>query len=674
MDAFGPDLLSTEPGESVQESEKDLRVDNEGVEDVIQKYKAVVPEIGRRFISEQMKNDSMESGSPKDDFLADHKHFMSEIGELNFKVPTLGGSPLNIYQLFVEVMDQGGLNNVIETRAFKIVTRKLVLPRSCTSAAYMLRQSYEKILYQYEQHFVFGRDPQRAKLLLMEKKKLIEAENQVKQEATRANEQQVDPGLVAQPSASEAAKEPSVALGRERPKRKAAETAVTAVAASVSIDTFGVNPSPQMPRRRGRPPSAEKLAARAAAAAAQEAAAAQAAAAAAAASGSIPNGGYAHGGAEGRDLYGANIEPPPQVVFNYDNPQEREKLVLSMAGDVREQVAWGLGALNSLSCDNRRNLLVRDFPGLIDALLLTLQRYWRDMERLRKQGLHPGIDARIKSGLRIMAAASATGRDTSKEPESWREDPTLLQYDNDLFNSRDPVSVETEERALLASNVLRNLSFIEKNGALFAESVNLHEMVGRLILCPKVALEIKDNLTDLWINSASHMNVSEGYPAEKVLVTAVSCLDPFLPGQEYFVSRFAKGADILARLATNIDRNEGAITACFDVLLPRLIDVLGGQQRRVAAAALSAVCNVSMFDWPARGKLARTPRGIDRLVALLQDEELGARAALTLQNLAEAPNNRSVLTRYERDLVELAVVPGPAAETIASVLYEFTAE
>uniref|UniRef100_A0A7S3ELY9 ARID domain-containing protein n=1 Tax=Rhodosorus marinus TaxID=101924 RepID=A0A7S3ELY9_9RHOD len=356
MDAFGPDLLSTEPGETVQESEKDLRVDNEGMEDAIQKYKAVVPEIGRRFISEQMKNGSMGSGSPKDDFLADHKHFMTEIGELNFKVPTLGGSPLNIYQLFVEVMDQGGLNNVIETRAFKIVTRKLVLPRSCTSAAYMLRQSYEKILYQYEQHFVFGRDAQRTKLLLMEKKKLIEAENQLKQEASRANEQQVDPGLGAQPSASEAAKEPSVTSGRERPKRKAAETAVTAVAASVSIDTFGVNPSPNMPRRRGRPPSAEKLAARAAAAAAQ-----------AAASGAVPNGGYAHGGAEGRNLYCANIEPPPQAVFNYDNPQDREKLVLSIAGDVREQVAWGLGAANALSCDNRRNLLVRDFPGLVDG-------------------------------------------------------------------------------------------------------------------------------------------------------------------------------------------------------------------------------------------------------------------------------------------------------------------
>ncbi|GAB0495244.1 hypothetical protein MMPV_006543 [Pyropia vietnamensis] len=90
-------------------------------------------------------------------FLADHAAFMLERGHASFKVPVVGGGPLNIYRLFVEVCKLGGVENVLNKRAFRVVAGELDLPRTCTSAAFVLRNAHESLLYAYEQQLVFGR-------------------------------------------------------------------------------------------------------------------------------------------------------------------------------------------------------------------------------------------------------------------------------------------------------------------------------------------------------------------------------------------------------------------------------------------------------------------------------------------------------------------------------------
>lgn len=293
---------------------------------------------------------------------------------------------------------------------------------------------------------------------------------------------------------------------------------------------------------------------------------------------------------------------------------------------------------------------------------------------MRESGLHPDEEARWRSGPRMSVVSGVDVEGTPNGAGAWRMEATLQFYGGDLFNALDPVVIDLEERAAVASNILRNLSFIEKNCSHIGECSSLHEIASRMILSPRIALEMRENLLDMWLNAASHFCVAENAAAEKVLPSLISALDPFLPGADTFLSRFSKSAEILSKLAANVDRNEAAITASFDVLLPRLVDMLGGKERRYVAAGVAALCNISAFDWPARGKVARTPRCIGRLIAMLKDPELAPRAALTLHNLAEAPNNRGVLMSFERELVEKAMEPGPAADTVASLLYEFTAD
>lgn len=80
----------------------------------------------------------------------------------DIKVPIIGGGPLNMFKLQQEVLLLGGLQNVVEKRAFRIVAQQLELPSTCTSAAYVLKGTYERFLYHYEQLLVFGNWPANA--------------------------------------------------------------------------------------------------------------------------------------------------------------------------------------------------------------------------------------------------------------------------------------------------------------------------------------------------------------------------------------------------------------------------------------------------------------------------------------------------------------------------------
>jgi hypothetical protein len=195
-------------------------------------------------------------------------------------------------------------------------------------------------------------------------------------------------------------------------------------------------------------------------------------------------------------------------------------------------------------------------------------------------------------------------------------------------------------------------------------------MTAELLMTFQVAATIRIGIMDMWVNIAPYLNVSADAAGGVVLETCIQLLDPFLTGADY--SRFANAGEVLARLAASPERNEAAMVDRFGDLLPRLIDMLGGRDRRYVNAGLAALCNCSAFDWPARGRIARTPRAISRLISMLSDGELAPRAALTLLNLAEAPSNRVVMLVYEKQLVSHAMQLSPASDTIASVLFDLS--
>ncbi|MCH98791.1 high mobility group B protein 10-like [Trifolium medium] len=68
-------------------------------------------------------------------------------------VPTIGGKPLDLHHLFVEVTSRGGIEKVIVDRKWKEVVMSFKFRETITSASFMVRKYYLSLLYHFEQAY-----------------------------------------------------------------------------------------------------------------------------------------------------------------------------------------------------------------------------------------------------------------------------------------------------------------------------------------------------------------------------------------------------------------------------------------------------------------------------------------------------------------------------------------
>ena len=623
-------------------------------EAVLQRYLQAANEIGARLIATPAGTPI--SGDRRKDFFEDHARYMASLGKGDYKIRTIGGNKLDLFTLYHSVLVRGGVQSVISTRTFRLVGKALNLPKSCTSAAYILRVDYEKLLYAYEQKHVWGRDEkdmptlhstERVKTNAVQVTPMIGRPVQRTRIATAAVGMPQHGAAQAGTGGGGGAGPGGAGAGvSARPKRQAALAASSAVAAAAASDDDDED-EPRM-ELRARTAGIEM------------------------------NALTQHQEAIVAEEVNANA---PHAVFNPNTPGDRERILQSLWSANSEDVAFALGTFNVLSYDPRNNFQARHFPGLLDALCAIMQRHLEDVEKRRRFGMGPS-----EFGPKVASMSAMDIRDGGVGNNVLDEEERLggsggggggggkvssLQKYGDMFNCVDNIAVDREQCAVVAVNILRNMSFDEPNAMQLARSQVVMDLAAVLLENVNVPGNLRDGLIDMWINVSSYLHVAEGQPGHPVLMTCVKLLNPFMEGGEQ-LSRFTNCGEILARLAASPERNEGAFVQIFGELLPRLVDMIGGKDRRYINAGLAALCNCSAFDWPARSRIARVPRCMPRLVNMLTDPELAPRAALTLLNLAEAPSNRSVILAYEKQLVEQAIKVSPASDTVASILFDLS--
>lgn len=605
-------------------------------ESVVSRYQECSREVGIRLIS--TPPETPKTGNPKDDFVADHLRFMKELNT-EFKIRTIGGSKLDLFTLYKSVLERGGVQNVISSRTFRLVAKALNLPKSCTSAAYILRSDYERLLYAYEQNHVWGRDPSQLPILHATEKVRGPAAT-----TSAPSRSAPRPRVAANstPTPAHLQMTPTTIAGSARPKRQAAlaaSNAVAAAAAGLDDDDDASPPnSPRRTRTAGLDESALTLR--------QEAMAEE------------------------------ETNTAAHAVYIHGTPAERERVTQALWSAEHDDVAFALGTLNALSYDPRNTFVLRQFPGILEALCEIMTRHLEDVNMSRKWGAPLSEELTDANAPRVsfMSAANildaGTGATSSGVQHRFgdaNKGSSLQQYGS-LFNLVDSIAVDREQCAVVAVNVLRNASFDDRNALFLATSNSVLDLSAEMLLNMRVPANLRDGLIDVWINVSPYLNVSKGYPGHIVLKTCIKMLDFHLEGADF--NRFTNCGEILARLAASPERNEEAFVAQFNELLPRLVDLISGKDRRFVNAGLAAICNCSSFDWPARSRIARERRCMPRLVNMLADHEHAPRAALTILNLAEAPSNRTIILAYEKQLVEQAIKVSPASETVASILFD----
>lgn len=100
------------------------------------------------------------------EFLDKLFNFMQKKGTPITRVPIMAKQPLDLYKLFMLVVERGGLVEVIKKKAWRNVAKELNLPASITSAAFTMRSQYVKYLYPYECEMVKLSDPQELQMAI----------------------------------------------------------------------------------------------------------------------------------------------------------------------------------------------------------------------------------------------------------------------------------------------------------------------------------------------------------------------------------------------------------------------------------------------------------------------------------------------------------------------------
>lgn len=125
-------------------------------------YSVAATQLGVKMVSRSMRAagpDAVAALTRPEAFTRDLQEFLSEISAPAYKAPVIGGGLLDLFQLVLEVLRLGGVENVVASRAFRIVGQQLELPMTCTSAAYVLKNAYNRLLYYYERMLVLDEYP-----------------------------------------------------------------------------------------------------------------------------------------------------------------------------------------------------------------------------------------------------------------------------------------------------------------------------------------------------------------------------------------------------------------------------------------------------------------------------------------------------------------------------------
>ncbi|TPX66839.1 hypothetical protein SpCBS45565_g04167 [Spizellomyces sp. 'palustris'] len=94
----------------------------------------------------------------------EYEQFMKQLEDFNRaqgvslqREPVLGGKRLDLYRIYRWVVEAGGYEQVTAARGWKKVTDPFNLPATCTNAAYVVKNLYQKYLYNWEQVHMFGK-------------------------------------------------------------------------------------------------------------------------------------------------------------------------------------------------------------------------------------------------------------------------------------------------------------------------------------------------------------------------------------------------------------------------------------------------------------------------------------------------------------------------------------
>ncbi|KAL5542085.1 hypothetical protein UlMin_009795 [Ulmus minor] len=382
--------------------------------------------------------------------------------------------------------------------------------------------------------------------------------------------------------------------------------------------------------------------------------------------------------------------------------QNNKRLVLALQSGLKSEVTWALNTLGILSFKEKEDMRrdstpLAKIPGLLDALLQVIDD-WRDVAVPKELAKGPRVrtlgannfasgfgneNELLGSNGNLQLSGFGSG---SSVTEASLKNVTKSQSsgwwlgEDGLFNLNDEGRAEKQMCAVVASNIIRNFSFMPENEVIMAQHRHSFETVFQCIEdyvtedeeLVTNALETIVNLApllDLRIFSSSkpsYIKITEKRAVQAIMGMLGSNVKAW----------HCAAAEMLGRLIINPD-NEPFLLPFVPKIHKRLVDLMSVPALDAQAAAVGALYNLAEVNMDCRLKLASERWAIDRLLKIIKTPhpipEICRKAAMILESLVSEPQNRALLLIYENAFAEILFSDARYSDTFARILYELTA-
>ncbi len=564
--------------------------------------------------------------------------FHAETGNANFRIPQIGGKELDCYKLYTCVTSRGGYEKVTLTKEWKNIVHEFDLPPSCTSASFTLKHHYLKCLLNYERKYFSG---------------------------------------------SEFSTPPMF----HRTSRH-----------SVAIPTDEVKDVvPILPKKHALAPSQAE---------------------------------YTMYGNYVASVNTGSKNAVPKRLRLAKTVVESKRLVLAFESHLVREVNWALNVLTIFSCNVSAPFLFENNPFLLDSMSSYLEYCAQNVPYLHFAAIRAAPSAPAVSGSGITGTAPTSTGQPEKKPSgvplavpgrasarlkknaeqtngpaetadqnegvnlyamdkkcivtNQSSDVEILLRNNfvspfELLRAKRKKGVEglyedVSELQLLEHIkqillVMRNLSYIKSNEHYIIKCQKFVEILLALF-AGYVDCDVTSYSLECICNIAKHIVLGEYKPAQDFLNTLMESLNsPITTLRDIAIETFR-------RLSLSAG-NEDFLESMPQDFIKYMVNLLVSPNPETREAALEVLCPISDRKISTKARIAKEPRCIKRLVALLcsnpetiVEEKIGKLAALTLANLSLAPTIKDQLMVYEPELVMVACSDKRTSDIVCNMLAE----
>lgn len=341
----------------------------------------------------------------------------------------------------------------------------------------------------------------------------------------------------------------------------------------------------------------------------------------------------------------------------YPMVSEIKRILLAFESHLQEEVMFSINSLLLFSSNSNVSFMLEQYPALLDNMTHYLESILTNIPSLLNDSKKPNHSFNVFDHYNHPLFVFQ-----SKPLENLRSGESYIKLRYESVSE-----IHLLEQAISIFQIIRNLSYIKSNDHAIHKHEKLHPLIIEMFIKTNNP-QIQRNTLEILSNTSKFIQLKQLHcdPAA-LLVKLLAVLN--LESTEDLES----AVETLRHLIV-FQENEGILEENLNNCLEDLNKLLISPSVEVREGVLELLCFLSDLKMSTRVAIARQPKLVMRLIALLssgvgrKNDKITKLCALILINISLAPAAKGYLLPYERDLFIVAATDECVSKIICNVL------